>query len=287
MRGKRSISWVDVFGNPASPPDFGELPDPLDVLAGRAEPDFSALRLRNKETFQAGLLCSFFSAWKKMFANLPEFGVVEPWLRDGVHIPSFFQHYEGVFNGRVLNSVIPPPMYFQNAPVCQEYSDFISDTITMRLKEGSMLLLGKVGEVPPPRVLNALSIEPIKPRLILSMRAVNLFCSDNPFSLVTLEHIVKPIRPGGYFSSTDDVQGYKQIPLTPDSYQFCGFEWGGFYFCDATLPFGWKNSAYVYTSVGNVLSAFLKRQGVHTELWIDDRFIGEGPSTDVSPQFSS
>ena len=84
-----------------------------------------------------------------------------------------------------------------------------------------------------------------------------------------------------FFSSTDDVQGYKQIPLTPDSYKFCGFEWGGFYFCDTTQPFGWKNSAFVYTSVGNVLSAFLKKQGVHTKLWIDDRFIGEGPSANV------
>jgi hypothetical protein len=195
----------------------------------------------------------------------------------GCNLPSFFQHFEGNFNGRVLNFVTPPPMYFQNAPVCQKYSGFISDTITVRLKEGSMLLLGKIGEVPPPRVLNALSVEPIKPRLILSMRAVNLFCNDNPFSLVTLEHIVKPICPGGYFSSMDDVQGYKQVHLTPDSYKFCGFEWGGYYFCDTTLPFGWKNSTFVYTSVGNVFSAFLKRQGVHTELWIDDRFIGEGP----------
>ena len=113
-------------------------------------------------------MSSFFFTWKKVFAGLPEFGVVEHWLRDGVHLPSFFRHYEGNFNGRVLNSVVPPPMYFQNAPICQEYSDFISDTITMRLKEGSMLFWGKVGEVPPPWVLNALSIEPIKPRLILS-----------------------------------------------------------------------------------------------------------------------
>ena len=130
LRGKTSVSRVNVLGEPASPPDFDALPDPLDVLAGRAEPDFGALRLRSKETFQAGLLCSFFSTWKKMFANLPEFGVVEPWLRDGVHIPSFFQLYRGNFNGRVLDSVIPPPMYFQNAPVCQEYSNFISDIVS-------------------------------------------------------------------------------------------------------------------------------------------------------------
>jgi hypothetical protein len=89
LQGKTLVSWVDIWGNPASPPDFGALPDPLEVLASRAKPDFEALRIRNKDTFQVGLLSSFFSTWKKLFAGLPEFGVVESWLRDGVHLPFF------------------------------------------------------------------------------------------------------------------------------------------------------------------------------------------------------
>ena len=140
-----------------------------------------------------------------------------------------------------------------------------------------MLCLGRVGESPPPRVVNALSIEPIKPRLILSMRAVNLFCRDTPFSLSPLSDIIRGLPDRSFFMSYDDVQGYKQLSLTKESYEFCGFEWLGWWFCDTTLPFGWKNSAYVYTSVGEVLSEWLRNRGIHTALWIDDRFLGLAP----------
>ena len=137
---------------------------------------------------------------------------------------------------------------------------------------------GKVGVDPPPHVVNALSVEPSKPRLILSMRAVNLFCRDTPFKLTPLSDIVRHVPPGGFFSSYDDVQGYKQIALTPESYTYCGFEWGGFWFVDTTLPFGWKNSAYIYTTTGNVLTAWLEARSIYSALWIDDRFVNSAPS---------
>ena len=72
----------------------------------------------------------------------------------------------------------------------------------------------------------------------------------------------------------DDTQGYKHLSLTEESYPYCGFEFGGHWFCDTTLPFGWKNSAYVYFTVGEVLSEWLRSRGIFSELWIDDRFLG-------------
>ena len=130
--------------------------------------------------------------------SLAEYKTVRPWIHNGVDIPSFFQPYKGIFMKRHFDSDIPPQMYFQNAPICHEYKDFISNTISLRLEEGSMLLLGRVGVDPPPRVVNALSIEPIKPRLILSMRAVNEFCRPAPFSLSPLSDIVRHIPAGGF-----------------------------------------------------------------------------------------
>ena len=272
-----SSAWVDLQGNPAAPPDFSSLPTPDDVLSGRCQPDFSGLRLRSQDDFVCGYLHRFVGVWDQYMKDIPGYDVVRPWLKDGVHVPSFFQHYTGLFNGRFFDSVIPPPMYFQNAPICWDYDDFISTTIIKRLEEGSMLCLGRVGEVPPPRVVNALSIEPIKPRLILSMRAVNLFCKDTPFSLSPLSDIVRNIPDHSFFSSYDDVQGYKQLALTKESYEFCGFEWRGWWFCDTTLQFGWKNSAYVYTTTGEVLSGWLRSKDIFTALWIDDRFVGLAP----------
>ena len=85
-------------------------------------------------------------------------------------------------------------------------------------------------------MINALSVEPTKPRLILSMKGVNFFCKDTPFSLVPLSDIVRKIPECSYFSAFDDVQGYKHVSLTEESLPFCGFEWAGFWFCDTTLP---------------------------------------------------
>ena len=277
LSGNTCVSWVDLSGRPASPPDFSILPSPEDVLHGRAKPDFEGLRLRCQDTFVCGSLHQFVSVWDRYMGGIPGYPLVRPWLKVGVDIPSFFQPYKGIFNGRVLDSARPPPMFFQNSDICFQFQDFITQTILKRLEEGSMLCLGRVGKDPPPRVVNALSVEPTKPRLILSMRAVNLFCRECPFSLEPLSKIVSALPPDTFFSSFDDVQGYKQLSLTKESYPYCGFEWGGWWFCDTALPFGWRNSAYVYTTVGEVLSSWLKMRGIHTSLWIDDRFLGLAP----------
>ena len=169
-------------------------------------------------------------------------------------------------------------MYFQNDnDRIADFTDFVGETILTRLREGSIKYLGRVGVDPPPRVVNALSVEPTKPRLINSMRAVNLFCQTKDFTLSPLSEIVQNIPAGSYFSAMDDTQGYKHLSLTPESYQYCGFEFAGHWFCDTTLPFGWKLSAYVYTTVGEVLSEWVRSRGIYTALWIDDRFLGLAP----------
>ena len=271
-------TWVTLEGEKASPPRLNRLPHPDDVLGGRAKPAFELLRLRDANSFRCGNLHQFAHQWDRLMGDVRGYETVRPWLHRGVHVPDFFQHYEGEHNGRILDSDIPPPMYFQNdSEKCMEFKGFVTKTILQRLLEGSIKYLGRVGVDPPPRVVNALTVEPTKPRLNLSMRAVNLFCKDNPFKLTPLTEITEHINEGGFFTGMDDTQGYKQLSLTPESYQFCGFEWGGHWFCDTTLPFGWKNSAYVYFTVGEVLSEWLRERGIYSELWIDDRFLGEAP----------
>ena len=201
--------------------------------------------------------------------------MVRKWLCEGVDMYDFFRPFQGSYRGRNFDSDIPPAMYFANAPVCKEFVPFINETILKRIKEGSIELLGPVHAVDPPRCVNALSVEPSKPRLVLSMKGPNLWCKDTPFHLTPLGEIVRSINKGGFFSGTDDAQGYKQVLLAERSRTFCGFEWAGFYFVDTTLPFGFKNSAYIYSSIGFCFSTWLKNRGIHTEIWIDDRFIGE------------
>ena len=257
---------------------MANLPSPADVLSGAARPDFSGLRLRDPKSFRCGNLHYHADQWDAIMTGIRGYDTVKPWIHGGVHIPAFFRHYKGEFNGRHFDSAEPPCMYFQNDNVrCLEFKDFVSKTILQRLEEGSIKWLGRVGIDPPPKVVNALSVEPTKPRLINSMRAVNLFCEDHPFKLTSLSEIVQHVPPHSFFTGMDDTQGYKHLALTPESYQYCGFEWSGHWFADTTLPFGWKLSAYVYFTVGEVFSEWLRSRGIYSELWIDDRFLGTAP----------
>ena len=110
-------SWVDVHGVKASLPDLDALPRPADVLSGATLPDFRKLRLRDPDSFRCGNLHHFSKQWDTMMASVKGYDVVKPWIHDGVHIPAFFCHYKGEFNGRFLDSVEPPRMYFQNDSV--------------------------------------------------------------------------------------------------------------------------------------------------------------------------
>ena len=146
-----SPAWVDLLGRPASPPRWDRLPSPAEVLAGSAAPDFGGLRMRDPNAFRCGNLHYFASDWDALMGDVEGYGVVRPWIHRGVHIPDFFQHYKGVFNGRNFDSDVPPPMYFQNdGQRCRDFEEFVTKTILQRLKEGSIKWLGRVGVDPPP-----------------------------------------------------------------------------------------------------------------------------------------
>ena len=123
------------------------------MLSGAARPDFNGLRLRDPESFRCGNLHYHADQWDEIMAGVRGYETVKPWIRNGVHIPSFFRHYKGEFNGRHFDSVEPPCMYFQNDNIrCLEFKDFVSKTILQRLREGSIKWLGRVGVDPPLRL---------------------------------------------------------------------------------------------------------------------------------------
>ena len=56
---------------------------------------------------------------------------------------------------------------------------------------------------------------------------------------------------------------------------YVGFEWAGWWFVCATLPFGWKESPFIYHTIGLAVSSYLRRLRVPCSLYIDDRLNGE------------
>ena len=87
-------TWVDILGNPASPPRLNTLPSPEAVLSGAAQPDFSGIRLRNPDTFRCGMVHQFAHQWDSIMTGVKGYDVVRPWIHKGVHLPDFFEHFK-------------------------------------------------------------------------------------------------------------------------------------------------------------------------------------------------
>lgn len=197
------------------------------------------------------------------------------WVNNYVDIHDFMQPFKGTFWGIQYDDVYPPPRYFNNAANCQDHMDFINDEITSRLRSGAVTLLGKVGEVQPPHIVSPITIEPTKPRLCINLMYLNSFMKDTPFNLDTLVDVPKTVRKGSFLTKLDDKSGYDNVFVTESSRPLLGFEWGGYFFCCNTLPFGWKNSAFVYHTLNLQGISFLRRKFISCLLYIDDRLIEE------------
>ena len=81
---------------------------------------------------------------------------------------------------------MPSKQYFQNANICQHYSEFIARELTDKIHCVAIKLLGRVGECQPPRIVTPLTMEPSKPRLCHDERYLNLWIKDLPIGLRTL-----------------------------------------------------------------------------------------------------
>ena len=83
------------------------------------------------------------------------------------------------------------------------------------------------------------------------------------------------VAPGHFQTTFDDKSGYGHVRLYPSNSSFFRLQWGGWYFAYATLPFGWKASAFLYQTIGMVVSDYMSSFGVQGEFYIDDRHVGQ------------
>ena len=107
------------------------------------------------------------------------------WIHEEVDIADFFQPFKGSFKGELYDSKLPPARVFQNAPNCAQYKGDIANHLEEGLRNGSLELVGKVGEVDPPHlVMPLLMVEgKRKNRLCHNEQFLNLWMRHMPFSL--------------------------------------------------------------------------------------------------------
>lgn len=127
------------------------------------------LSFRNPEQFVAGQLHSCVDSWENLLSAVDDelSERVKSWIVGGVDVFDFFQHFKGKFKGVDYDSVIPHDCVYKNSVACQGFEQFIAETLMDRIRNGSVELLGKVGQVQPPKVVLGLVVEPSKPRMVV------------------------------------------------------------------------------------------------------------------------
>jgi len=98
---------------------------------------------------------------------------------------------------------------------------------------------------------------------------------DSPFSLNRLTDVRSYVYKNSFMTKCDDKSGYDHVLLTESSQQYFGFQWAGWWLVARSLPFGWKESAFVYHTIGAAVSSFLRDEGIPCSIYIDDRLTGE------------
>ena len=119
-------------------------------------------------------------------------------VRDKVNVTSFVVPFKGKFERKFFNSPFPPKMEFPNNPICAQFEEFTSSTIIDRVKNGSLVFWGRVGQVEAPHLVMPITVEPSKPRICHDERFLNLWIKDCLFSLDYLSDLLRHIGSGHY-----------------------------------------------------------------------------------------
>ena len=265
--------WCDRDNNPTS--WVGPLPSLEMVAEGRVFASTDMLQFRDPDSFVAGNLTTCLDQWDQISVGYEKRNFVLSIIRDGVDVFDFFTPFNGTFQGKTYCSDLPPQMCFPNSVVCRPFREFITATVKDRICNGSINVVGRVGEVVPPHLVFPITVEPGKPRMCHDERFLNCWIKDCPFKLDYLTDLCRYVEPGHYQTTFDDKSGYDHIHLHPRSSSFFGFQWEGWYFTYACLPFGWKASAFVYHTIGLTATHFIRSLGVPCSQYIDDRHVGQ------------
>lgn len=284
--------WVSLGGLPAA---LGEWPTWEDVSRDPMQGPLRRMPWRapiwdagaDGSRFVPGLLRKHAAFWDEMI--LPTHHLREPlmsYVRDGVSVHEFlFESHKGAsldspynvgkFPGAVFANRIPPA-----------HAEFVSTEMRTLITRGCVVKWADVrGPAGParPRMIQALSVEVTKPRLIYDARPLNKVCKRIPFSMDTVARVAHVASEGCFQGSLDDSSGFHHVLLHPASWPLFGLRYQGVDYVWTVLPFGWCESPYVYHTLSEAKAAFLRSKGIPALAYIDDSWLANVQSTHGQP----
>ena len=115
-------------------------------------------------------------------------------------------------------------------------------------------------------------------RPILNLKSFNRFLRKHKFKMETLQSIIPVMQEGDWMASVDLKDAYFHIPIFPDHWKYLRFLFGGQAYQYKVTPFGLSLAPMLFTRVLLALIAWLRLQGIHIHVYLDDLLIvGRSP----------
>ena len=232
---------------------------------------------RNSEDFMAGSLSMCADFWEhEILKSHPRKEEILSWIKYGVRIEPFLSPFtKGSYYGRVLAST-KPQFYREHNHVSPEFESWVDSEIQQLLKWQVLKKWDKnIMNEPFPVVIAPLLVEPSKPRLIYDARYVNAFLSLPSTEMKGLGLVPTCFWKGMYMVTIDHKSGYHHVPLHDSAWTYFGVQWNNEVFCFTTLSFGWSPSAYIYCSLTDAVSSFVRSVTSSPVIdWVDDTATG-------------
>lgn len=100
------------------------------VAACPSQASLNQLRFLSPEYFRAGEIHNHLSVWEHLLRGRGSSQVdLMEIINEGVRIDRFFKSFKGNFKGSSYDSLLPPPMRLDNAKICEQFRNFITDTV--------------------------------------------------------------------------------------------------------------------------------------------------------------
>ena len=257
-------------------PDYSSAAPSVDAVAqGTASATAADVWVRDPASFIAGEPHRHIDEWDRLTQLHPQRDLILDWICRGISVKRFITPFKGQYRQENFHHIFPPNRYFPNNKKCKFYNDIISREIETKIAMGAIKVWGKVEDTPQPAIVMPFSIEPSKPRLVHDQQYLNCFMRQCPFSLDQVVNLPRYLSLDSFQTKMDDKSGFDHFLISEDSQPLMGAEWGGWWLVWKTLPQGWKESPYIYQTLGSVATNAMRELGLPCSQYIDDRHLGE------------
>lgn len=230
-------------------------PPPLDLIEVDNQGDSI---VQGDPTPVGGRVALFISNWRKITSDPFVLSVI----KDGFQI-SVLDHFPGVIR-KVTVTPSDPKVVLR---IREEIQDLILKRAIVQINDSPNLCLSPIFVIPK-------SSGDL--RVILNLKEFNLYLATQHFRMETLSVILPQLAANDWAVSIDLKDAYLHIPIHPGSRRFLGFHFMGKFYQYQVLPFGLKDSPWVFTRVVATLVGHLRRLGLRIFYYLDDWLLVAG-----------